>query len=69
MTDEETIRRKHQRLAAEMHDYFWRICADLTGRWKQAMLTLPPSVLRDLAAELRELETSPTRPTVSSRPL
>jgi hypothetical protein len=61
MIDEETIRRKKERLAAGVRDYFWRICAELTARWKEAMLRLPPSVLRDLVIELREVETVTTQ--------
>ena len=30
--------------------------SELTAQWKQAMLTLPPSVLRDLAVEIQKLE-------------
>ena len=56
MADEEEIQRKRERLADETHDYFWNVCPELTVRWKQAMLTLSPSVLRDLAVELRGLE-------------
>ena len=39
-----------------MHDYFWHTSAELTARWKAAMLTLPPSLLRALAIRLQELE-------------
>ena len=56
MADEEAIRRKHELLTAETNDYFWHTCPELTARWKQAMLTLPPSVLRDLAVEIKNLE-------------
>jgi hypothetical protein len=56
MADEDAIERKRERLAAETHEYFWNICPELTARWKQAMLTLPPSVLRDLAVEIQHLE-------------
>ena len=56
MADEEAIRRKHNLLAAQMHHYFWDVCPELTARWKRAMLTLPPSVLRDLAVEIQHLE-------------
>jgi hypothetical protein len=56
VADQETIRRKRERLAAEMHEYFWNVCPELTARWKQAMLTLPPSVLQDLAVEIKNLE-------------
>ena len=61
MADEEAIQRKRERLAAETHEYFWNVCPELTARWKQAMLTLSPSVLQDLAVELQGLELSPTR--------
>jgi hypothetical protein len=30
--------------------------SELTAQWKQAMLTLPSSVLRDLAVEIQKLE-------------
>jgi hypothetical protein len=56
MGDEEGVQRKHKLLAAETNDYFWHTCPELTERWRQAMLTLPPSVLRDLAVELQGLE-------------
>jgi hypothetical protein len=56
MADEEAIRRKHDLLAAEMRHYFWNICPELTARWKDAMLGLPPSVLRELAGRLQEFE-------------
>ena len=56
MADEDAIRRKRERLAAETHEYFWNICPELTEQWKQAMFTLPPSVLRDLAVEIQHLE-------------
>ena len=56
MADEEAIRRKHDLLATAMHYYFWHTGAELTARWKEAMLGLPPSVLRELAGRLQELE-------------
>jgi hypothetical protein len=56
MPDDDAIRRKRERLAAETYDYFWNICPELTEQWKQAMFTLPPSVLRDLAVEIQHLE-------------
>ncbi len=56
VADEETIRRKRDQLAAETYEYFWNICPELTEQWKQAMLTLPPSVLRDLAVEIQHFE-------------
>jgi hypothetical protein len=56
MADDDSIQRKHDRLAVEMHDYFWNVCPELTARWKQAMLTLPPSVLQDLSVEIKNLE-------------
>jgi hypothetical protein len=56
MADDHAIERKRERLAAEMHEYFWNICLGLTEQWKQAMFTLPPSVLRDLAVEIQHLE-------------
>src|SRR6266851_7707363 len=55
MPDEETIQRKRERLIVEMHEYFWNVCPELTARWKRAMLTLPPSVLQDLAVEIQHL--------------
>jgi hypothetical protein len=55
MADEETILRKRERLAAETYEYFWNVCPELTARWKRAMLTLAPSVLRDLAVEIKRL--------------
>jgi len=42
-------------LEAKIHDH-WHTCAKLKARWKDAMVTLPPSFLRDLAVELQELE-------------
>jgi hypothetical protein len=54
--DDGQIQRKRERLAFETHEYFWNLCPELTARWKQAMLTLSPSVLQDLAVELRGLE-------------
>jgi hypothetical protein len=56
MADEEAIRRKHDLLAAAMHEYFWHTGAELTARWTKAMLGLPPSILRELAGRLQELE-------------
>jgi hypothetical protein len=56
MADEDAIQRKRERLAAETYKYFWNVCPELTAQWKQAMLTLPPSVLRDLAVEIKNLE-------------
>ena len=56
MPDDDAIRRKHDLLAAEMHHYFWDICPELVARWKEAMLGLPPAVLRELAGRLQELE-------------
>ena len=56
VADEDAIERKRERLTAETNDYFWHTCPELTARWKQAMLTLPPSVLRDLAVEIKNLE-------------
>jgi hypothetical protein len=55
MADEEAVR-KYDLLATAMHVYFWHTGADLTARWKKAMLGLPPSVLRELAGRLQELE-------------
>ena len=56
MADEGAIQGKRERLAVETYEYFWNICPELTARWKQAMLTLPPSVLRDLSVEIKNLE-------------
>jgi hypothetical protein len=56
MADDDAIQRKRERLAEETHEYFWNVCPELTARWKQAMLTLPPSVLQDLAVEIQHLE-------------
>src|SRR5436305_662674 len=56
MADEEAIQRKRERLAAEKHVYFWNVCPELTERWKQAMLTLSPSILQDLGVEAHHLE-------------
>jgi hypothetical protein len=56
MPDDEAIERKHKLLAAETYEYFWNVCPELTAQWKQAMLTLPPSVLRDLAVEIQHLK-------------
>jgi hypothetical protein len=66
MADEDAIQRKRERLAAETYEYFWNVCPELTARWKQAMLTLPPSVLQDLSAEIKNLEavTKWAKPTV-----
>jgi hypothetical protein len=56
MVDEEGIQRKHDLLATAIHYYFWHTGAELAARWKEAMLGLPPSVLRELASRLQELE-------------
>jgi DNA polymerase III delta prime subunit len=56
MADEDAIQRKRERLTAETNEYYWNVCPELTARWKQAMFTLPPSVLRDLAVEIQRLE-------------
>jgi hypothetical protein len=58
MADEETLLllRKRKRLAEETYEYFWNVYPELTAQWKQAMFTLPPSVLRDLAVEIQHLE-------------
>ena len=56
MADEEAIRRKHDLLATAMHYYFWHTGAELTARWKAAMLGLPPSLLRELAGRLQQLD-------------
>ncbi len=56
MADEEAIRRKRERLTIETHEYFWIVCPELTARWKEAMLRLPPSVLSDPVNELQGLE-------------
>jgi hypothetical protein len=53
MADDDAIQRKRERLAAETYEYFWNICPELTARWKRAMLTLPSSVFRDLAVEIK----------------
>jgi len=55
VADEEAIQLKRERLAIETHEYFWHTCPELTPRWKEAVLRLPPSVLKDLAVELRGL--------------
>jgi hypothetical protein len=57
MADAEAIRRNRELLAAEMYAYFWHTNKELTARWTEAMLRMSPAVLRDLAVELRELET------------
>ena len=56
MADDDAIQRKRERLTVEMHEYFWNVCPELTARWKEAMLTLPPSVLQDLSVEIKNLE-------------
>jgi hypothetical protein len=56
MSDDDAIERKRERLAAETYEYFWNVCPELTAQWKQAMFTLPPSVLQDLAVEIKHLE-------------
>jgi hypothetical protein len=56
MPDDDAIERKRERLAAETYEYFWNVCPELTAQWKQAMFTLPPSVLQDLAVEIKHLE-------------
>ena len=56
MADDDAIQRKRDRLTAETRDYFWHTCPELTARWRQAMLTLRPSVLRDLSVEIQHLE-------------
>jgi hypothetical protein len=57
MTDAEAIRRKQERLAAEMTRYFGETCPALATRWKSAVIGLAPSILQELAVRLRELET------------
>jgi hypothetical protein len=54
--DDDAILSKRERLAAETYEYFWNVCPALTERWRQAMFTLPPSVLQDLSAEIKNLE-------------
>jgi hypothetical protein len=61
MADEEGMQRKHKLLAAETNDYFCHTYPELTERWRQAMLTQPPSVLRDLSVELLGLESVTNR--------
>jgi hypothetical protein len=56
MVHDDAIQRKREQLAAETYEYFWNICPELTEQWKQAMFTLPPSVLRDLAVEIQHPE-------------
>jgi hypothetical protein len=56
MPDDDAIQRKSERLTFEKHEYFWNVRPELTARWKQAMLTLPPSVLQDLCVEAQHLE-------------
>jgi hypothetical protein len=56
MADDDAIQRKRERLAVETYEYFWNICPALTERWRQAMFTLPPSVLQDLSVEMKNLE-------------
>ena len=56
MPDDDAVQRKRERLGAETYDYFWNVCPELTARWKQAMLTLPPPVLQELAVEIQHLE-------------
>jgi hypothetical protein len=55
MLDDDAIQRKHDRLAAERYEYFWNVCPELTAQWKRAMLTLPPSILQNLAVEIKHL--------------
>jgi hypothetical protein len=57
MADAEVIRRKRELLAAELYAYSWHTNKELTARWTEAMLRLSAAGLRDLAVELRELET------------
>src|SRR5258708_38283618 len=69
MADDDAIQRKRERLAAETYEYFWNICPELTARWKRAMLTLPPSVLQDLAVEIQHLgAVTKFAPSWSARP-
>jgi hypothetical protein len=56
MADKETLLHKRERLADETYEYFWNVCPELTAQWKQAMFTLPPSALRELAVEIQHLE-------------
>jgi hypothetical protein len=56
MADAEAIRRKRELLAAELHAYFWLTCKELIATLKEAMRRLPPSVLRELASRLGEVE-------------
>jgi hypothetical protein len=55
MLDDDAIQRKRDRLAAGTYEYFWNVCPVLTAQWKRAMLTLPPSILKDLAVEIKHL--------------
>ena len=56
MAEAEAIRRKRDVLAAELYAYFWLTSNELTARGTEAMLRLPPFVLRDLAVELQGFE-------------
>jgi hypothetical protein len=56
MVDDDAVQRKRERLAVETYEYFWNICPALTERWRQAMFTLPPSVLQDISVEMKNLE-------------
>jgi hypothetical protein len=56
MAPKEAIKPKHELLANAMYDYFWHTGAELTSRWTKAMLGLPPTLLRQLAGRLQELE-------------
>jgi len=56
MGNEEAIRRKQELLALELQRYFGETCPELTAKWDLAIIGLAPSLLRELAGRLQELE-------------
>jgi len=50
------IRRKQSLLAEEVQRYFEQTGPELTAKWALTILGLAPSLLRELAGRLRELE-------------
>jgi hypothetical protein len=57
MANEEAIRRKQRLLATEVQRYFEQTCPELTAKWDPAIIGLAPSLLREVAGRLRELDT------------
>jgi len=56
MANEEAIRRKQRLLAKEVQRYFEQTGPELMAKWDLAIVGLAPSLLREVAGRLRELE-------------